>query len=487
MKCNYWWTLLPLLAVLMPTAVANAVTVASVSFQQDVDGYTGTFDHRISSDRIDNPATTREVDGSTVTNYIVDGYAAPSDTSSGSLDEQGLLRFDNLFGAGPGQVPVGAFILEADLQISTHTGSNSDSPGPFGVARLLQPFSSTTSYTDFPRTGGGTGPASHRGAWYQDGFASRAAGGYASQPIGSVGNADIAPIVQAWSNGAPNDGVVIQSGFSGQTNGWIIQTTGNGDTARRPKLSVSYTTDPIRVTTFQRGAAGYDGDTMAWVRGGSVEAPDVATFDGYSGAGTNGTSLVTDPPADANFQQFLDGPNATDSPNDLALIKFDDVFGTGAGQASPTVPVAKAWLVLTTGDASGNARSGGTYVAHPMLRDWDTTSLYSSFGAEAGLTEADGDIGPQVDAKFGMITGSEVWFDVTSYLEEVRNGATDYGLAIMSGGTTDGWQIHFNGSAVASARPRLVVASAVPEPASIVLCALGFALAVWGGINRRQR
>ena len=39
-----------------------------------------------------------------------------------------------------------------------------------------------------------------------------------------------------------------------------------------------------------------------------------------------------------------------------------------------------------------------------------------------------------------MITGSEIWFDVTSYLEEVRNGAVDFGLAVMSTGSADGWQ-----------------------------------------------
>src|SRR4029077_666443 len=93
-----------------------------------------------------------------------------------------------------------------------------------------------------------------------------------------------------------------------------------------------------------------------------------------------------------------------------------------------------------------------------MLRDWDTTSLYSSFGATPGLQAADSDISPAVDVADGMITGSEVWFDVTNYIESIRNGTTDHGLAIMTTGTTDGWQIHFNGSDEAE-RPRLVIAS----------------------------
>jgi hypothetical protein len=59
-----------------------------------------------------------------------------------------------------------------------------------------------------------------------------------------------------------------------------------------------------------------------------------------------------------------------------------------------------------------------------------------------------------------MIRGAEVWFDVTNYLEGVRTGAADNGIAILTTGTADGWQINTNGSATTSARPRLVVYSA---------------------------
>jgi hypothetical protein len=60
----------------------------------------------------------------------------------------------------------------------------------------------------------------------------------------------------------------------------------------------------------------------------------------------------------------------------------------------------------------------------------------------------------------GFIRGAEVWFDVTSYLEGVRTGAADYGVAIQANGTADGWQIHTTGSTTPDARPRLVVYSA---------------------------
>jgi hypothetical protein len=72
---------------------------------------------------------------------------------------------------------------------------------------------------------------------------------------------------------------------------------------------------------------------------------------------------------------------------------------------------------------------------------------------------ADGDITAPLDIQQGIIYGSEVWFDVTSYLEGVRNGAQDFGLAVQSLATADGWQIHLNGSTDADLRPKLHVIS----------------------------
>ena len=64
-------------------------------------------------------------------------------------------------------------------------------------------------------------------------------------------------------------------------------------------------------------------------------------------------------------QTFLDGVRFADvggntnSTDDFALLKFDDVFGSDPGRAPRDVPVAKAWAVLTTGDTNNNAHSSG--------------------------------------------------------------------------------------------------------------------------------
>lgn len=428
--------------------------VTTTSFQNGLNGYSGNYVRRISS------TPDRDLEGTDVTYFYVDGYNA-----AGSPDDQGFIRFDNIIGNGPGQIPSGATILDAQLRLVTALTGNADSGGPFGVAGLMQPFDASTSYFG---SFSSTTDYTSRGAWWQDGSATRPVGGYGPTLEGDVERAPITSIVQGWADGSlANNGLVVQAGMNDAlaednaghtTNGWAFRSTGFPFSDARPKLEVSYTTEPIEVNTFQRGQDGYSSDTMAIVHSGdnalipdtdNVEEPemttdgallDLAFLDGvfFGQGGTDGT---------------------TSSPDLFALMKFGDVFGAGTGQAPTDVPVAKAWVVLTTGNVSGAAQTGGPWAAYTMLRDWDTTTLHSEFGAVNGLQEGDGDISAALSSVEGFIRGSEAWFDVTDYLEGVRNGADDYGVAIVADGTADGWEIHANGSTTPDARPRLVVYS----------------------------
>jgi hypothetical protein len=277
-----------------------------------------------------------------------------------------------------------------------------------------------------------------------------------------VSGANVQSLVQSWVDGSPNHGVAIYAGTADSTtqvsntdDGWSINSTGHPNADVRPKLDVTYTTAPVTKRSFQQGANGYTGNTMALVRSGT-NALIADTADPTNPERTEDGSTLDQTFLDGVFFTQPDG--TTNSPDDLALLKFDGVFAPG--QAPADVPVAKAWLVVTTGETSTNARTPGPWTAHTMLRPWDVTTLHSSFGAVNGLQVSDGDISPALDTLHGFVDGSEQWFDVTDYLEGVRNGAADHGLAIQSGGTADGWQIHTNGAALESARPRLVVYSA---------------------------
>jgi hypothetical protein len=222
-------------------------------------------------------------------------------------------------------------------------------------------------------------------------------------------------------------------------------------------LEVTYTTAPVTTRTFQHGAGGYAADTMAIVRSG-LNALVEDTADPTRPEITEDASLLD--------QTFLDGVlftnqlGDTSSADDFGLVKFGGIFGGGAAQVPTNVPVAKAWLVLTTGEASNAGYTPGPFTVHKMLRPWDFTTLHSSLGAIDGVQVADGDISPALDTLDGFVRGAEVWFDVTDYVEDIRTGAVDNGLAVTSGGTADGWQIHTNGAVNEAARPKLIVYSA---------------------------
>jgi hypothetical protein len=424
--------------------------VLTKSFQNGANGYAGSFDRKISM------TAANEQNGANVAQYFMDGYAADGT----SPDEQNLIRFDNLIGNAAGQIPANATILSAKLTVTTSLSGNSQTNGPFGVAGLNQAFDATTSYfTNFTST---APDFSSRGAWWQDGSATRPVGGYGFQIPGVEDSANIHPLVQGWANGTPNHGLVIQAGMAdlatqnaGTADGWSIHTTGFPFSDTRPKLQVSYTTAPVTKKTFQQNVGGYTGGTMAIVRSGLNALVEDTADPTRPEITEDGAALE---------QTFLDGvlftnqDGTTSSGDDFALLKFGGVFA--AGQAPANVPVAKAWVVLTTSESSVDARTSGPFSAHKMLRPWDTTTLHSSFGAVDGLQVGDGDIGPSLETLDGFIRGSEAWFDVTSYMEGVRTGAADNGVAVIASGTADGWQIFANGSATEAVRPKLIVYSA---------------------------
>jgi hypothetical protein len=441
--------------------VVTEAQVVKTSFQNGAGGYSGTFDRTISTPSPNGSNV--ETDGSTVASYYMDGYSPDDDDADinpESPDTQNLIRFDNIIGPGANQIPTNATILDAKLTLTTSLAGNAQTSGPYGVFGLLQSFDSSTSY--YSNFSSATNFGS-RGAWWQDGSATRPVGGFGFQTPGSQDSANVTSVVQSWASGGNNYGFVVQAGLtddaattSNTSDGWSVRTTGFPTSDSRPKLDVTYTTASVEMNTFQRGISGYSSDTMAIVRSGANALnPD---------PGATPPEVTVD--ASTLDQTFLDGvfftntAGDTSSPDDLALLKFGDVFGANPGQAPTDVPVAKAWAVITTGDTSGSTQSVGPWTAHTMLRSWDTSSLHSSFGAVNGLQVGDGDISPALDSQDGMIRGSEVWFDVTDYLEGVRNGAADNGIAILTTGTADGWQIHTNGSATLDAHPQLVVYSA---------------------------
>ena len=107
--------------------------------------------------------------------------------------------------------------------------------------------------------------------------------------------------------------------------------------------------------------------------------------------------------------------------------------------------------------------SNGQWSAHRVLRDLGTRRLCIPARTSVqrrGSRSTDGDISDALDTQEGIIYGSQVWFDVTSYLEGVRTGSHRqwFGHSLEFDGR---WlAIHLNGSADPELRPKLYVVSA---------------------------
>ena len=79
-----------------------------LTFQQGSNGYTGTLDTHVRSDEI--TTALRHIGA-----VLVDNASPLS---------HGLLRFDNIFGAGAGQIPLSATIFSASLSLRTDNLGN---------------------------------------------------------------------------------------------------------------------------------------------------------------------------------------------------------------------------------------------------------------------------------------------------------------------------------------------------------------------------
>lgn len=408
-----------LLSAMFMPASAPAETV---SFQNGINGYAGTYDMRISD-------SGHVYLGSMVTQYQFDGAQADGT----EVDRFGLIRFDDILGLQPGRVPLGATILSAKLVFTTSSqaeNASADSDGPMGVARMLKPFDTATTWSTF----GTEGPDLAGGDF------DRPAGGYGDMVWDGVYDADVTSIVQAWADGEPNHGFIV---IAASTDAWYIHTTGHAVENTRPKLVVEYAKTRSRAIVFQQGIDGYAGSTQI-----IVSQDDSSTF---------GETINT---------AYLDGFRADPAEPEIdALIKFDDVFGEEPGQISTATPIIKAYLTLTTGPRSESfqTRSKGPFFAHRMLvdcdwtgSDWSKPLLWTDFLSADGPTEADGEIGPALSSVRGMAWDARAWFDITAVAQAWQGGDANYGLNIKPGGT-DGWKIHCTGSPMTDLRPQLVL------------------------------
>jgi acid phosphatase len=112
-------------------AFATDVEAGTATFRQGVNGYAGTTDTVINSANPD------------AAHGLAPGVVLVADDASRT---QGLIRFDNLFGHGAGQVPLGATILSAKLSIVTGLYGDEHSYNEVSLHQLSVPFNQDSTW-----------------------------------------------------------------------------------------------------------------------------------------------------------------------------------------------------------------------------------------------------------------------------------------------------------------------------------------------------
>lgn len=205
--------------------------------------------------------------------------------------------------------------------------------------------------------------------------------------------------------------------------------------------------------------------------------------DGLGGyAGTQDTELrsntgETATPVGGNDSISVDGDDGSPGlkPNH-GLIRFDGVFGNGAGQIGGADTIVSARIVLDV------FNEGSGFAAHDLKTDWsEATATWDSF---VGGVQADGVEAAVVPiATFGannsnanVPTGTLV-IDVTASLQAVQAGTLPgYGWALLPFASgTNGIDFDSSESASLALRPTLVVefTPAVPEPGTWAMLVAG--------------
>lgn len=529
-----------------------------VSFQQGVGGYTSSFDTFLHA----GSATANN--GAAVT-LVVDGPPPAAD------ERQVLIRFDNVFGNGAGQIPLGSTIQSATLTIqitnASLTGAN--------LHRMLQTWTAADNWN----------------TWI---------GGIQANGVEAVAVADVSSFlnatgshaisvtnsVAAWSAGATNFGWVL---LSGGDDSWQFDSAEGATVANRPRLQVTYlapgggctdnsdcndsnvcTTDvcqsnvcvnsPVAgcCTTAAQcndgdvctndacvsNACQYTNNSAPCTDGNSCTTNDTCssgtcvggqapncddgnacttdtcvpasgcqnanntlpcndniactggdTCSGGVCAGINncpggqtcniGTGLCEAGPTMAMFQDGFGGYTGTvdtyidaalgsqataspivvdSSPVEQVLIRFDDIFGPGAGQVPPGSTITSATLTLWSG-AAANDQSANPVNLHRLLNSWADTSVWAAYGvapwnATAGIQPDGVDALAAIAATFSITTAAtSADIDVTSSLQAwSSNPAGNFGWVILPTGT-DGLRLESSESTTASnaRRPKLTV------------------------------
>ena len=200
---------------------------------------------------------------------------------------------------------------------------------------------------------------------------------------------------------------------------------------------------------------------MAW-----VSSLDTTTFaEGASGySGSHDTELNASTP-DTNYGNDTQLVVTDGTPNSRTiLIRFDSVFGNGAGQIPLGSTINAAELRVNV----VNTDPGETAYIHRMLANWDEgTATYNSMVSGVSLDDVEA-ASVASDSLDAGLSGTQA-FNVLADLQAWSAGGTNHGWSISTDGTgAVDWTIASSEDGTAGSRPVLYVDFTPPNQAPVI-------------------
>ena len=395
------------------------------SYQQEADGgfgaYLGALDTQIHHQFPNN---------SFPAGYSASGLWIDYDTTSllPTDQMQCFLKFTNIFGAGPGQIPLGAKIVFAEIVMnvtdSGHGARFNRMLGDWDENVTFNSLADGISLDDIEAVSG-------TNTFLGDEAHNTTTGG-GLKTIGATSD------VQAWSDGAANYGWVMSTWQDG-ANGTAFSPCEATNIVLRPRLRVGWVPASIAAASFQEGTNGYSGTVDTQVR---LVAPTTS----YAANVTLAPDWLV---------------SATPIPNqNQALVRFDNIIGSGVGQVPAGATIHAAMLEFTgiTADAQG---AGAQF--YPLRKAWTPTDTWDTWvnGIDTDNIEAASvpTTTLPVDGLGTTIQATKVNVEITADVQAWVNGSSaNNGWALMPWPNgNNGWAFNSADNTRVETRPLLRV------------------------------